>query len=292
MTAANRSGAQPRPAAERPIPIGGRHIERFGRFERYLHGFLMLSFLGLAATGLPLFFSGLPWAVWLSQMMGGYQVTGVLHRLFAVVMITVFILHVGTVVRRLVIDKDYSALWGPTSMVPQPRDVSDMFQHFGWFLGRAPRPHFERYTYWEKFDYWAVFWGMAIIGGSGLLLWFPEAFSWLVPGWVFNIALLVHGEEALLAVGFIFTIHFFNGHLRPEKFPMDLVIFTGRVSEAELRHERPGEYERLLRSGELARLVDSPPSSRSRTVGRFVGTLAVTVGLTLVALIAYAMLQG
>ena len=70
---------------------------------------------------------------------------------------------------------------------------------------------------------------MAIIGGSGLVLWFPELFARVLPGDAFSIALLVHGEEALLAVGFIFTIHFFNGHFRPEKFPLDTVIFTGSV---------------------------------------------------------------
>jgi cytochrome b subunit of formate dehydrogenase len=192
----------------------------------------------------------------------------------------------------VLVEKDYGIFWGPASMVPQPRDLTDMFQHFRWFVGLGDRPKFERYTYWEKFDYWAVFWGMAIIGGSGMLLWFPEAFSRVVPGWVFNIALLIHGEEALLAVGFIFTIHFFNGHLRPEKFPMDMVIFTGAVSEAELRHERPGEYERLLRTGELARLREAAPSRRSFVIGRIIGTTAVVVGLTLVSLILYAVLQG
>ena len=50
----------------------------------------------------------------------------------------------------------------------------------------------------------------------------------------------------LLAVGFIFTIHFFNGHLRPEKFPMDMVIFTGKVSEHEMKEERTVEYARLI----------------------------------------------
>ena len=85
-------------------------------------------------------------------------------------------------------------------------------------LVRRPRSaaRLDRYTYWEKFDYWAVFWGMGIIGASGLFLWFPVFFSRFLPGWIFNVALLIHGEEALLAVGFIFTMHFFNGHLRPE----------------------------------------------------------------------------
>ncbi len=92
---------------------------------------------------------------------------------------------------------------------------------------------------------------MVIIGGSGLLLWFPVFFSKLLPGWMFNIAALIHGEEALLAVGFIFTFHFFNGHVRPAKFPMDTVVFTGRISEHELKDERATEYERLVREGRL-----------------------------------------
>ena len=58
-------------------------------------------------------------------------------------------------------------------------------------------------------------------------------------------------DEALLAVGFIFTIHFFNGHLRPEKFPMDPVIFTGRLAEEEFRRDHPEEYERLRAEGRL-----------------------------------------
>ena len=267
-----------------------RHVRRFGMFERWLHGYLMFSFLGLAATGLPLIFSDTRWAAALARALGGFAVTGVLHRVFATIMIAVFLLHVATLLRRIVIGKDYSLLWGPTSLVPQPRDVSEMYQHFRWFVGLGPRPAFERYSYWEKFDYWAVFWGMAIIGGSGLLLWFPEAFARVLPGWIFNVAMVVHGEEALLAVGFIFTFHFFNGHLRPEKFPMDMVIFTGRLTESELQHERPGEYERLRRTGELEQLVADPPSRNAWLVGRVVGTTAVTIGLVLVGLIIYAVI--
>jgi cytochrome b subunit of formate dehydrogenase len=271
---------------------GTRYVGRFSRTDRFLHGFLMLSFLGLALTGLPLLFSHAPWAGKLARVLGGPSSAGTLHRVFAVILIAVFLTHITRLVRRAVMGKDYSIFWGPTSMVPQPRDFTDMKNHILWFFGRGPRPAFERYTYWEKFDYWAVFWGMAIIGGSGLMLWFPEAFSRVVPGWVFNIALLVHGEEALLAVGFIFTIHFFNGHLRPEKFPMDMVIFTGSLSERELRHERPGEYERLKRSGGLERLTVPPPKPRTWRIGRIVGTAAVTVGLSLVALIIYALVTS
>jgi cytochrome b subunit of formate dehydrogenase len=266
------------------------YVRRFDAFDRVLHGLLMLSFLGLAGTGLPLLFSEEAWARLLARLLGGFVVTGWLHRVSATLLIGVFLAHLVRVGRRIVVDRRVDLLWGPHSMVPQPRDVRDLVQHLRWFVGRGPRPRFDRFTYWEKFDYWAVFWGMAVIGSSGLLLWFPEQFARVLPGWVFNVALLVHGEEALLAVGFIFTLHFFNGHLRPEKFPMDLVIFTGRVTDAELEEERPAEFERLRATGALDALRVEPPPGWLRRLGRTVGTIAVTAGLLLVALILYAVL--
>jgi hypothetical protein len=102
----------------------------------------------------------------------------------------------------------------------------------------------------------------------------------------------VHGHEALLAVGFIFTIHFFNGHLRPEKFPMDMVIFTGRVSDHEMRDERPLEYERLRREGALAATETTPPTAGSVAFGRVVGGTALVLGIITVFLILYGLFTG
>jgi cytochrome b subunit of formate dehydrogenase len=159
---------------------------------------------------------------------------------------------------------------------------------FKWFFGKGPRPQFDRYTYWEKFDYWAVFWGMFIIGGSGFMLWFPTFFSEFLPGWVFNVATIVHGEEALLAVGFIFTIHFFNGHLRPEKFPMDLVVFTGRLPEHELKDERPLEYQRLVGAGRLRSIEAPAPTPQAVLFSRLLGTLGLTLGVITILAIIYS----
>ena len=266
-------------------------VLRFDRYDRILHGLLMASFLGLALTGLPLLFAEAPWAAPMVGLVGGYGVTGVLHRLFATLLIAVFAAHLGRVLHKVYAKKELGVLWGPDSLVPQPRDVVQMAQHFRYFVGRGPRPAFDRFTYWEKFDYWAVFWGMGIIGGSGLLLWFPGFFARWLPGWVFNLAFVVHGEEALLATVFIFTVHFFNGHLRPEKFPMDTVIFTGRVPVEELRHERPAEYERLLASGQLEQKLVPPASRRVLRVGVAVGTVAILLGLTMVVLTVRTLLQ-
>ena len=277
-------------------PAGGHvathtHYRRFHRTDRLLHGFLMFSFLGLAFTGLPLLFSHQEWAATLARFFGGFSSAGNIHRVCAVVMITVFVIHLSRIFRRLFGQKDLGILWGPNSMVPQPRDFFEMVAHIRWFVGLGPQPRFDHFTYWEKFDYWAVFWGMGIIGGSGLVLWFPELFAYVLPGWMFNIATLVHGEEALLAVGFIFTIHFFNGHLRPEKFPMDSVIFTGRVTVKEMEEERPDELDRLTRTGRIDEFAITAAPRWVYRLGRTAGGTAVVLGLLMVALILFAVLK-
>jgi len=270
--------------------ISGPYYFRIKLFHRIIHGMVIVSFLGLALTGIPLRFADTWWAGWLSRVLGGYPTTGYLHRVFAVVTFLYFGLHLGEIALRF-LKGERGLFWGPYSMVPQPRDFVQLAQHVRWFLGLGPKPVFGRWTYWEKFDYWAVFWGVAVIGASGLFLWFPTFFSHLVPGWMFNVAFIVHSDEALLAVGFIFIVHFFNTHMRPEKFPMDPVIFTGRVSEAELREERPEEYAQLIREGGLEALKADPPPLWMRTFARVVGFSALAIGFFLIFLIALAVLR-
>jgi hypothetical protein len=132
---------------------------------------------------------------------------------------------------------------------------------------------------------------VAVIGSSGLILWFPEFFTMLgLPGWFINIATIIHSDEALLAVGFIFTYHFFNTHFRPDKFPMDTVIFTGKVEIDELKEDRPREYEQIMNDPELQKkLGDAPPEFLTRTAKIF-GFTALTTGIILIFLIIYSMI--
>jgi len=123
------------------------------------------------------------------------------------------------------------------------------------------------------------------------MLWFPTVFARFVPGWLFNVAMLIHGEEALLAVVFIFTVHFFNTHMRPEKFPMDPVIFTGRITEDEMRDERPEEYDRLKKAGQLDGLVVGAPADWVMPFAKVVAVVAVTVGFSIVVLIVVSLLR-
>ncbi len=267
------------------------HVQRFDAPTRVLHVVIMATFLGLAATGLPLLFSDAPWARLLAMLFFGFHGAGLAHRFFGAILLLAVVWHLANVSWRAFVRGERGIFWGPDSMVPQPRDFVHFFQQMQWFFSRAPQPKFERFTYWEKFDYWAVLWGTALMGAAGLVLWFPVAASRVLPGWMFNVALFVHGAEATLAIVFIFVVHFFNGHLRPGKFPMDMVIFTGSVSLDELRHERAGQYERLAREGMLERLAVAEPARAAIARGRGIGTIGLSLGVMLFVLILYASVQ-
>jgi len=269
-----------------------KYFYRFRVFNRVLHIMVIVSFLGLALTGMSLKFAHESWAQWISWTWGGPMAARVWHRIFAVVTFMYFGLHILNIIRSWVTKGFKRTFWGPESMMPQPVDFVQAFQNIKHFLGLGPAPKWDRFTYWEKFDYFAVFWGVAIIGSTGLVLWFPTLFAKFLPGIAINAAIIVHSDEALLAVGFIFMIHFFNTHLRPEKFPMDKVIFTGRVTLEELKEERPAEYERIVKTGEIEKMHAEPPKHWLHNVTRVGGFLAVFTGLCLVLLIIYSMIWG
>jgi cytochrome b subunit of formate dehydrogenase len=280
------------PTLTPPVPEARPvHVRRFDRQARNLHIVVMTTFLGLALTGIPLLFSDAPWARVLASLFGGFEGAGFVHRVFGATLLLAVVYHVLNAFWRAFVKRERGIFWGPTSMVPQPRDVAQFWQQVKWFFNRGPYPKYDQFTYWEKFDYWAVLWGTALMGAAGLILWFPELASRILPGWMFNVALFVHGAEAVLAIGFIFVVHFFNGHLRPGKFPMDLVIFTGVVSEAELKHERAGQYERLARSGGLEAFIVDPPDEAAVRRGRLIGTVGLSVGLATIGLILFAVLR-
>lgn len=262
------------------------YVKRFNPFHRVLHIVVAISFIGLVATGMPLRYSYAPWAEWLMRLLGGYKSAGLIHRVCALVTFGYFITHLLYVIYYIAVVRRFRFNpTGPESMVPWVKDFEDIYNHFRWFLGKGPKPRFDRWTYWEKFDYWAVFWGVGIIGVSGLILWVPELFGRFFPGWIFNVAAVIHSDEALLAAGFIFTIHFFNTHIRPDKFPMDTVIFTGRVTLDELRHERPLEYERMMKEGNPEDRLTTPPSGKMLLWGILFGSAVVFSGLFLLVLI-------
>jgi predicted CXXCH cytochrome family protein len=279
---------------------------RFTSFERFLHLLVVTSFLLLVLTGMPLKFYYTRWAAVIFSILGGAEVARALHHFGAIITFAYFGLHLAGLINglwhkrgslrdpatgRFRLSRAWAALFGPDSMVPSLQDGRDFVAHQKWFFGKGPRPQFDRWTYWERFDYFAVFWGIFIIGASGLVMWFPKFFTAFLPGWVINIALILHSDEALLAAGFIFTFHFFNTHFRIEKFPMDTVIFSGRISKTELLHERKRWYDRLVAAGTLENYRVKDEWEGRKKIARSFGFLFFGLGLVLLALIVYAMVS-
>jgi len=273
---------------------GQKEYRRFTPLQRRMHILVIISFLGLAITGMTLKFSYLGWAQWISALLGGFESAGYIHRLCAIITFFYFGLHIFDVIRK---KRKSGKSWfkyitDEDSMLPNRTDLRELIETLKWFIGMGRRPRYGRWTYWEKFDYFAVFWGVAIIGTTGLMLWFPEFFTRFLPGWIINVATIVHSDEALLAVAFIFTVHFFNTHFRPDKFPMDTVIFSGRISVDELMEDRPREYEKLVKNKELSKhLIDPMPEPFLKGFKIF-GAIALTIGISLILLIIWAEIFG
>ena len=270
----------------------GPHVRRFSNMQMATHVTIVTSFLLLAATGLPLKFAESPWAPGLMKLVGGAQTAGYLHRLAAIVTFGYFAWHLGALAYAWVVNKQRGFFWGPRSMVPQPRDLLDLWAMTKYFLYIGPRPKFDRFTYWEKFDYMGVFWGVAVIGISGLVLWMPTLATTLMPGWVLNAAYVIHSDEALLATGFIFMFHFFHTHLRPEAFPMDTVVFTGRMPLEAFKEERPLEYQRMVAQGKLDEMLAPAPTAAELTRAYIFGFTTLAIGIVLIVFIFWALLGG
>ncbi|MDP1581329.1 MAG: hypothetical protein Q8M02_13725 [Candidatus Didemnitutus sp.] len=296
------------PAAFRAAKAAAHHdaetYRRFTPFERFLHMLVVTSFLMLVITGMPLKFYYTAWAKVMFNFLGGPDSARTLHHLAAIVTFAYFALHLGSLAisawqnRRAVFHPEtgrcelrrvWGVLFGPDSMAPSFQDLRDLIAHVKWFFGKGEKPQWDRWTYWERFDYLAVFWGVAMIGVSGLVLWFPVFFTKFLPGWTINIAHVIHSDEALLAAGFIFTFHFFNTHFRLDRFPMDMVIFSGRISKTEMLQERKKWYDRLVESGRLEqhRVAHDDWETR-RSLYRVLGFVFVGTGLLLLGLMIYA----
>ena len=257
------------------------YIKRHNIISRVFHLGIMLTFLLQAATGFSRMFITTKFGKILTGFFGGYDMALKIHFWGGILMILVFVLHVIY----LFINVDWKnwkkSIFGPDSMIPNLQDARHLLQRVLWFFGLNSPPRLERWAYWEKFGYWAVFWGVPILGVTGLMLYFPLLSSRVLPGWILNIAALFHRAEALLAVTFIFIVHFIFGHLAPSKFPMSEVIFSGSEPLDEIEEERPAWLERLQKEGKIETATVQAPSLYFRIVYFIFGLSAFGCGVWL-----------
>lgn len=209
---------------------------RFGAGERFEHIILIVTFVGLALTGIPQRYAGQDWAQGLINFMGGIESIRIVHRILAAILMAECIYHGGIVTYKLFV------LGRKASMLPGIKDVRDVFQFIAFNLGlRREHPNMPRYNFGEKAEYLALVWGTVVMVITGFMLWNPVATTSVLPGEAVPAALAAHSGEALLAVLSIITWHMYNVHVKR----FNRSMFTGRITHEEMEEEHAEELERI-----------------------------------------------
>ena len=254
-------------------------IKRFTRIQRLSHLFLVLTFLIQSGTGFGRLFITTDFGRTLCRLFGGYETALVIHFWVGIVMMAGFGVHILYLLKRINRKDPVKSIMGPDSLVLGPQDAQHLFQRILWTFGLGSHPKLDRWAYWEKFDYWAVFWGLPLLAVTGVMLRFPVWTSQILPGWILNIAALMHRAEAILAASFIFIVHFFIGHIRPSSFPMNEAMFSGSVHLEEALKEKPVWVERLKEEGKFEQQRAKPPALWYRVLYFIFGYTALGFGL-------------
>jgi cytochrome b subunit of formate dehydrogenase len=214
---------------------------RMSRAERWQHGLLLLSFVVLALTGLPSLASE---SALLRAVFGRGEAgfaRGLVHRVAAVAFIADIVWHLLYVLltergRRNIRDK-----------APRRQDYRDAA---AFLTPGAPRPEFGRYSFIQKFEYWSMIGGSAVMIVTGLFMSGPSLALKIIPLWLFQVLVVIHGYEAVLAVVAILLGHMYSAHLAPGVFPMSRVWIDGRMTAADMRRFHPREYRRIVEERE------------------------------------------
>ena len=245
---------------------------RFSAAQRFEHIILLVSFAGLALTGLPQKFASEGWAQTLILWMGGIESVRIVHRFLAVLLMGEAIFHGGVISYKLFV------LGQRATMLPGMKDLRDVRDWMLYNLGlKSIHPRLPRYNFGEKAEYLAVVWGTLLMIVTGFMMWNPIATAELLPGETIPAARVAHGGEAVLAVLSIITWHMYNVHFKR----FNRSMFTGKLSRAAMEEEHAEELETLESGSEPPPLPSEVIARRRRRFWPYatVVTLILTIGL-------------
>ena len=218
-------------------------VTRFNALERIEHLAAMILFTLLILTGLPQTIPMSGVGNWLVQLWGGIGATRTIHRAVGFLFVAVLIIHVGRGVAGAIRHRRLPQI------AMRKRDFGNAWQTLRHYVRGSPRPKVGKFDFREKFEYWGLLLGSTIMTVTGFMLVFPEGASRILPGELLAAARVVHGLEATFAVLVIIVWHSYAVIFRPEIFPLDTSMFTGKITLERLREEHALEYERLFPDG-------------------------------------------
>jgi formate dehydrogenase subunit gamma len=230
----------PKVPADSKERVQDGYIKRFDVHQRIQHYTLAGSFIILAVTGFLRGFPDWPTFQWFTSIFGGAEVLRLVHDVAAFIMIADCIYHLGYIAYGYFVKHK-----SPSAMFPRWKDLKDIIHTFLWIFGLYKRePEYDHFQYGQKIDYWAIFWGMPVMVITGIIMMFPSVFSQIGGQW-FAVVAAAHRDEAVLAVGFILIVHMYYGHLQTNAFPMNTVMFTGRMLKSKYKQWFGREYTQI-----------------------------------------------
>ncbi|MCZ7357341.1 MAG: cytochrome b/b6 domain-containing protein [Candidatus Methanoperedens sp.] len=221
--------------------MGEVFFKRFTFNQLVQHWVMIGTFMLLVVTGMAVKFPDSWWSPMIIGLVGGFEMRTQIHHAAGIGMVLLGIYHVTY---HIFVDKE-SLL--ERKVWPTVKDATDFWQTILFYIGKAEPPKYGRYSWKEKFDYWGAFWGMVMLCVTGLIMMFPFVAMKYIPYAYVQLSTIVHSDEALLATLFIFIVHWWNVHYSPEVFPMSKAWITGNLSEEQMKHEHPLEYEEAMR---------------------------------------------
>jgi formate dehydrogenase gamma subunit len=222
---------------------------RFRKNQIWEHWILLISFSVLLLTGLPQKYRTAAWSQNLLSTPERLATVQTIHHIAAVVMILLVLYHLG---RAIVLMARRSL---PGDILITWQDVRDAGRMMAYLLFlRNDKPPFGKYNFEQKVTYWFFFLGIAIMVLTGLILWYPEIITRLLPGSIIPAAKLAHSTEAIVALIFLFIWHFYHVHLER----LNLSIFTGKMTEVDMQTYHKLEYDRLTAADAGQGQTDQP----------------------------------
>lgn len=230
-------------------PIGD--LPRYSIHIRIQHMLTFVTFLTLAFTGLPIHFLDAVWAEPFNSLLGGVNVTRIIHRTIAVVMIFSMVYHALTITLGPLMQMRAGLFDWRRTIIPLWKDVRDFRDDMAYHAGkRDNRPEMDKFNYKQKIHYFAAAFGNMVMIVSGSAFLFPEFWASVLPASVAahwqELMRLSHPHEALLALLVIAFWHWYNVHLAPGRFPMQWTFLTGRITREHQIEEHFLEYLRNL----------------------------------------------
>lgn len=214
-----------------------RTFHRFTLPQRWEHAVLMLSFAVLLLTGLPQKYRNTTWSQHLISTPERLETLQTIHRIAAVILLLLVVYHLGRGLQLLIQRRL------PDDIFPSWKDILDAFGMIKYLLFLAEeKPKFGKYSVEQKFTYWFLFVAIGIMVVTGLVLWFPVAFTRVFPGGMIPAAKFAHSTEAIAAAVFVGIWHVYHVHIER----LNLSMFTGWLNEEDMRRHHELEYQRLI----------------------------------------------